>query len=136
MSGEIELSNLIRGMKPQLQEGEYVFCSVPNYQVLVDIEPVCIFREAEGFTLIITKQQAEKLLIPYSFVAAWITLTIHSSLDAVGFTAAISKQLAMAGISCNVIAAYYHDHLFVRLSDAHCAIKILTAMAKNEEIEK
>ena len=136
MTAEIELSNLIRGMKPQLQEGEYVFCSVPNYRVLVDIEPVCIFREVEGFTLIITKQQAEKFLIPYAFTAAWITLKIHSSLDAVGFTAAISKQLAMAGISCNVIAAYYHDHLFVRLSDAHHAIEILTAMAKNEEIEK
>ncbi|MEW6491857.1 MAG: ACT domain-containing protein [Cyanobacteriota bacterium] len=129
MSGETELQSLIRGMKPQLQAGEYVFCSVPAHQIPTNIEPVCIFQEVEGVTLIITKQQAKKLSIPYSFVAAWITLTIHSSLEAVGFTAAISKRLAMAGISCNVIAAYHHDHLFVGVQDAQRAMEILTAMS-------
>lgn len=106
-----------------------MFCNVPANQIPTDVEPVCIFREAEGVTLIITKQQADELSIPYSFVAAWITLTIHSSLEAVGFTAAISQQLAMAGISCNAIAAYYHDHLFVSIQDAQRAMQILTAMS-------
>lgn len=129
MSGEIGLQNLIRKMQPQLQAGEYVFCSVPTYQVPEDIEPIGIFREAEGITLIITRQQAEKLSLPYPFIAAWIILTVHSSLAAIGFTAAISERLAIAGISCNVIAAYYHDHLFVELQDAQRTMKILTAMS-------
>ncbi|MCF2145169.1 ACT domain-containing protein [Desmonostoc muscorum LEGE 12446] len=132
MSGETELSTLIKGMKPQLQPGEYVFCTVPVDRVPTNIEPVCVFREAEGTTLIITKQQADKLSIPYSFVAAWITLTIHSSLEAVGLTAAISHKLAIAGISCNLVAAYYHDHLFVRCQDAQRTMEILTLMSKDE----
>lgn len=129
MRGETRLQNLIRGMQPQLQAGEYVFCSVPTHQVPEDIEPIGIFREAEGITLIVTRQQAEKLSLHYPFIAAWITLTVHSSLAAVGFTAAISERLAMAGISCNVIAAYYHDHLFVELQDTQRTMKILTAMS-------
>ncbi|MBU7582014.1 MAG: ACT domain-containing protein [Nostoc sp. TH1S01] len=131
MSGETELSTLIKGMKPQLQTGEYVFCSVPMDQVPVNIEPVCVFREVEGLTLIITKQQADKFSIPYSFIAAWITLTIHSSLEAVGLTAAISHQLAIANISCNVVAAYYHDHLFVKSEDAQRTLKILSLMSQS-----
>lgn len=132
MSGETELSTLIKGMKPQLQAGEYVFCSVPVDQVPVDIEPVCVFREVEGMTFIITKQQADQLSISYSFIAAWITLTIHSSLEAVGLTAAISHQLAKANISCNIVAAYYHDHLFVKSEDAQRAMEILSLMSQNE----
>ncbi|MBE9227464.1 ACT domain-containing protein [Phormidium sp. LEGE 05292] len=134
MSGETELSNLIKGIKPQLQAGEYVFCTVPDNQIPKDIEPICIFREAEGTTLIISKQEADRLSIPYSFVAAWITLTVHSSLEAVGLTAAISAELTKAGISCNVIAAYYHDHLFVAQKDAERTREILSIMSLNEVI--
>ncbi|WP_414567555.1 ACT domain-containing protein [Nostoc sp. CCY 9925] len=136
MSGETELSTLIKGMKPQLQAGEYVFCTVPIDRVPTDIEPVCVFREVEGTTLIITKQEADRLSIPYSFVAAWIILTIHSSLEAVGLTAAISHKLAIAGISCNLVAAYYHDHLFVRWQDAQPTMEILTLMSKDETEQK
>ena len=70
MSGETELSNLIKGMKPQLQAGEYVFCTLPDNQIPKDVQPVCIFREAEGTTLIITKQEADRLSIPYSFTSS------------------------------------------------------------------
>jgi uncharacterized protein len=129
MSGETDLSTLVKAMKPQLQAGEYVFCSLPADQVPAAIEPICVFREAEGVTLILPKQQADRLSIPYSFVAAWITLTVHSSLEAIGLTAAVSQQLTRAGISCNVIAAYYHDHLFVSVQDAARAMEVLTAMA-------
>ncbi|MFB2894548.1 ACT domain-containing protein [Aerosakkonemataceae cyanobacterium BLCC-F50] len=134
MSGETELSNLIKGMKPQLQTGEYVFCTLPDNQIPKDVQPIGIFREAEGTTLIITKQEADRLSIPYSFVAAWITLTVHSSLEAVGLTAAISGELTKAGISCNVIAAYYHDHLFVAQKDAPRTVEILRAMSLNDVV--
>ena len=132
MIGETELSNLIKGMKPQLQAGEYVFCTVADNQIPKDVQPIGIFREVEGTTLIITKQEADRLSILYSFVTVWITLTVHSSLEAIGLTAAISAELTKAGISCNVIAAYYHDHLFVAQKDAQRTREILTAMSLNE----
>jgi hypothetical protein len=125
MSGEKNLLTLIKEMKPQLQAGDYVFCSLPANQVPAEIEPICVFREAEGVTLILPKQQADRLSIPYSFVAAWITLTVHSSLEAIGLT----QRLTRAGISCNVVAAYYHDHLFVGVQDAARAVEVLTAMS-------
>nr|WP_269151213.1 ACT domain-containing protein [Spelaeicoccus albus] len=68
--------------------------------------------------------------MPYSFVAGWITLQVHSALDAVGLTAAVSTALATAEISCNVIAGNYHDHLLVpidRLDDALGVLRELTA---------
>ena len=71
------------------------------------------FREEEAWTVILNKTLADQQHYEYSYVAAWITLTVHSSLEAVGLTAAFSKALGDASISCNVIAAYYHDHTFV-----------------------
>ena len=70
-------------------------------------------REAEGYTVVLNRQVADSLALDYNFVASWITLTVHSALDAVGLTAAFSNALAQNGISCNVVAGYYHDHIFV-----------------------
>jgi uncharacterized protein len=84
-----------------------------------------LFKEEEGITAIINKELADKLQLKYDFVAAWITLTVHSALTAVGFTAAFSTALANAGISCNVVAAYYHDHIFVKKKDVEKALDIL-----------
>ncbi len=67
---------------------------------------------------------------PYQYVAAWITLNVHSSLEAVGLTAAFAKALGDAGISCNVVAAYYHDHIFVDVKDAEKAMDVLQRMAE------
>ena len=61
----------------------------------------------------------------YPFVAAWITLTINSSLESVGLTSSFSNALARQGISCNVIAGYYHDHIFVKFDDRNTAMRIL-----------
>ena len=76
-------------------------------------------------TVILPKLTAEEASLPYSTVCAWITLTIHSSLEAVGLTAAVSKALTEANISCNVVAAYYHDHIFVPIKDGTRALQIL-----------
>ena len=72
-----------------------------------------MFKEEEGYTIILKKEMADSLNLEYSFVAAWITLTVYSSLEAVGLTAAFTKALSDEGISCNIVAGYYHDHLFV-----------------------
>lgn len=133
MSGETDLGRLIREMKPELHEGEYVFCTVSEVRLSGDIEPLCLFQEEEGTTVILQKQRADQLELPYSFVSAWITLRIHSALEAIGFIAEISQELAKAGISCNVISAYYHDHLFVPIEEAQRTMTVLNMMSKVEK---
>ena len=115
MAGETSLATLLRSMSPQLNDGEYVFCSLPDRSLLQDCEVLGSFREREGLTVILPRQQAERLGLGFDYVAAWITLNVHSALEAVGLTAAFAGALGKAGISCNVIAGYYHDHLFVCL---------------------
>ena len=133
MSGEKSISALLRGMSPVLNEGDFVFCTVADASALLGTDVLSTFREKEGFTVIIERDRADALGLEYNFVAAWITLTIHSALDAVGLTAAFATALAEAGISCNVIAAFYHDHIFVAKDDAAKAIDVLQALSRAGE---
>jgi len=96
------------------------------------LNPVCIFQEQEGITVILPKHQADDSSLPYSILCAWITLTVHSSLEAVGLPAAVSKAMTDANISCNVVAAYYHDHIFVPVEDADRAMDALTKLTKQD----
>jgi uncharacterized protein len=130
MNGETNLNVILKTMKPFLHEGEYVFCQVPdNYPFdLHDI--IGVFRETEGVTIILSRETADRIQLTYSYISAWITLTVHSSLESVGLTAAFSRALAEAGISCNVVAAYFHDHIFVDINDARKAMEVLKSIAK------
>lgn len=131
MSGEKDLNTLVQSMQPKLIEEEYVFCSVPVEEVAaLNVTPICQFREVEGMTLILTRQQAEEANLNYKFVWRMITLLVHSSLEAVGFLAAMTSKLAEKGISVNAVSAYYHDHLFVPANKAEQAMHILTSMSK------
>ncbi|MEO5562019.1 MAG: ACT domain-containing protein [Chitinophagaceae bacterium] len=130
MPGEINLAILLKSMKPVLNEGEYVFCSLADIAQINPIDIVCSFHEKEGVSVIIKKELADDLKLSYSFVASWITLTIHSSLEAIGLTAAFSKALSEENISCNVVAAFYHDHIFVAQKDAEKAMKVLQKFSK------
>ena len=133
MSGETDLEKLLQGMQPKLNEGEYVFCTVDSFKSAATLNPVCVFQEKEAVTVILPKQKADDAGLPYSFfICAWITLTVHSSLEAVGLTAAVSKALTEANISCNMVAAYYHDHIFVPLKDATRALDVLMKLTKQE----
>lgn len=128
MVGETNLTRLLSSMQPTLREEEYVFCTVaalsgPN------LDPIGFFREEEGVTLILLRYQAESAGLPYSAVFAMITLSVHSSLEAVGFLAAIATRLASHGISVNPISAFYHDHLFVPVAQAETAIALLHELA-------
>ena len=129
MTGEQDLNKLLKTMKPKHNIGDYVFCVVNDLSGINIEETILIFKEQEGNTIIIKKEVADNLNLDYSFVAAWITLTVHSSLAAVGLTAAFSSALSKAGISCNVIAAFYHDHIFVDKKDAEKAIEILNSLS-------
>ncbi len=128
MAGETSLPRLIKSMKPLLHDGEYVFCTFPGNE-LPDIKDfICLFREAEGLSVIMDKKTADEKKLPYTFIASWITLMVHSSLEAVGLTAAVSKALAEKNISCNVVAGFYHDHIFVARRDTERAMRALCGM--------
>jgi uncharacterized protein len=130
MNGETDLNKLLKTMTPELNPGEFVFCTVNDLSAVDTKEIICFFREQEGFTVILSKELADSLALSYSFVASWITLTVHSSLEAVGLTAAFSKALTDHAISCNVIAGYFHDHIFVAKNDAQKAMKALREMSE------
>jgi hypothetical protein len=125
MTGEKDLNKLLKAMRPIHNVGNFVFCSVDTLTSDLLNEAVYIFKEKEGISVIVNKELADDLGLEYSFVASWITLTVHSSLEAVGFTAAFTEALTRHGISCNVVAAYHHDHIFVHRQDTEKALDIL-----------
>ena len=130
MNGEKDLSLLLKNICPRLNAGEYVFCCVDDATVVDLTSVVCTVREQEGLTVILSRQKADEMRLPYTFISAWITLTVHSALDAVGLTAAFSTALAREGISCNVIAGVHHDHIFVAAQDAERAMSALRDLTR------
>ena len=132
MAGETNLSVLIKGMTPQLNAGDYVFVTLKDVSIIDRKHTICEFKEQEGTTLVISKEQADEHNLSYDYIASWITLKVHSSLDAVGLTAAFATAFAKHNMSCNVIAGYYHDHIFVDKKDSDKAIKVLVELSKNQ----
>ena len=130
MTGEVDLQKLIKGMKPELNQGEYVYCLADSKEHAAALDPLCYFLEKEGVTIILSKEKADAMQLPYATTCAWITLAVHSSLEAVGLTATVSKSLTEANISCNVVAAFYHDHIFVPAKDAERAMNVLQKLTE------
>lgn len=113
-------------MSPEIDSGQYVFCSVEgNLESFLHLRPIGSFVEEEGLTLILPLDQADRAQIEYESIFKKITLTVHSSLDAVGLTAAVSEKLTSYGISANIVAGYYHDHIFVPKDMAADALRAL-----------
>lgn len=131
MSGETDLPRLLKELNPQLNTGEYVFATTKNLDDIPRENTICEFREVEGITVIVEKTLADRLSLHYSYVSHWITLKVHSSLNAVGLTATVANVLMKNGISCNVVAGYYHDHLFVKKRHSKKAIQILTRLSSS-----
>lgn len=132
MSAVSDLPQLLRTLEPVLNPGVFAFCSVPFDADLSDLAPLATFREEEGLTVIVPEDAAMAAGLQPLLRCAWITLKVHSDLQAVGLTAAFSRALGDAGISCNVVAAAFHDHIFVpaeRAAEAVACLKSLQARA-------
>ena len=128
MSGERDLTRLLEAMQPELRPGRFVFTTVTRPPE--DLDPVALVREDEGVTLVVAQDEADRLSLPYDYVAAMVTLRVHSSLDAVGLTAAVARTLADEGISCNVMSGFFHDHLFVPVDQGPRAVALLGGLAR------
>lgn len=118
--GILSLPTLLATMSPTLdQDTTYVFATTTETNPFTTIaqQPQSFemfFREAEGWTLIVEKADADKLGLDYTFPCKKITLNVHSSLEAVGFLAAVTTRLAQeVKIGVNPVSGFYHDHLFV-----------------------
>ena len=124
MSGIKKLEILLSNIEPVLDERDFVFCSFPlfDWDKIRELTPIGFFQEKEGMTFILNQKDAINKGIDYQSV---YRLIIHSSLDAVGLTAAFSAKLAEKNISANVVAAYYHDHIFVPKERAEQALNAI-----------
>ncbi|MBA1143615.1 ACT domain-containing protein [Mesorhizobium sp. CCANP35] len=131
MNGETDLKKLLATMSPDLLPDIYVFATLtPGTTQPEGLDPVMVFREREGLTLIVTEDAARVAGLTASFRCRMITLNIHSSLEAVGFLAAITTRLAAAGMGVNPVSAFYHDHLFVPADRAEEAMELLRELAR------
>ncbi len=131
MSGIVDLQTLLKSMSPQLADDDYVFCTVTGEIAdYLDLNPKAIFKEQEGVTLILPMQSAINAGLSFESVFKMITLSVHSSLEALGLTATVANKLAEHGISANVVAAYYHDHIFVQAAKADSALAALNELTR------
>jgi len=127
------LEQLISTMQPELQPDIYGYCIWPLDKCWHGPLPLATFKEKEGLTLVLTEQQAQEYQLDILFRARWISLTVHSALEAVGLTAAFATALAAAGLSCNVFAGAYHDHLLVPVHQAEAAMQVLKQLQQSKQ---
>ena len=126
-----DFATLLSNMTPELNPGRFAFVTLPPGCTLDLNSVVASIREPEGLSVVLPEQSALDQGFPVAFTAAWITLTVHSDLAAVGLTAAFSNALAQVGISCNVVAGTHHDHLFVAVEQAQMAMHALHALQQS-----
>ncbi len=127
MTGSTDLAAMLATLEATARPDDYVFAVVAHDHPVVALAAATI-EESEGLTVVLRRADADLHGVDYDFVASWLTLTVHSSLDAVGLTAAFSRALGDAGISCNVLAGFHHDHLLVPVESRDCALEALHAL--------
>jgi hypothetical protein len=120
-----DTAGMLAGMTPLLQDGDFVFCSLVDESRLAGLSPLATFREAEGLSVILARSAAAAAGFDSGLAMRRITLQVHSALDGVGLTAGVATALADAGIPCNMVAAFHHDHVFVPAAQAEQALQVL-----------
>ncbi len=124
--GETDLAVLLRSMRPELLPGDWFFATV---EPRAAVDAAATVREPEGLSVVVDRAEAERLGAATTHAYRWITLRVHSSLEAVGLTAAVSAAFTTHGISCNVIAGAFHDHLLVPAARADDAMRALRELS-------
>lgn len=133
MIGEKELGILLSSMAPILEDSIFVFCLIKSEDKdIINYKPWAIIHEEEGTTVIMLESTAKEHRLEYEGQFKRITLNVHSSLEAVGLTAAIASELAKYKITANVVAGYFHDHIFIQSSKAIEALKILNRLSQRK----
>lgn len=125
MSPEHDLNRLLASLDPQLQPEEWVFCGLATDEDPSLFSPALVFREREGTTVLVLRSEAARAGLDSTYPCRWITLGANSDLDAVGLLAVVTGRIAAAGISCNVVSAYHHDHLLVPVAAAESVMELL-----------
>lgn len=128
MAGETDLDALLAGLDPVLHPEELVWATVPTGEPVPEVDAFARIVEDEGTTLVLPASDADRLGLAHEMPSRRIELRVHSALEAVGLTAAISTALATAGISANVVAAFHHDHVLVPAADADRALAVLAGL--------
>jgi len=121
---------LIAAMQPELDPETYCFVSMPEGYRSNQIAQLALasFREEEGISFVLPLAAAQAFFLRDDQPQRRIVLNVRSPLDAVGLTAAVSAALAQAGIPCNCVAAFHHDHIFVPERQAADALERLKAL--------
>lgn len=122
MAGLTNLHEILGALRPSVRQGSFVYVTAPTPP---EVDAHARIVEDEGVTLVLDRAIADQLGLTYEGVFGWITLQAHTSLAAVGITAAVATALARVGISCNVLAGFYHDHLLVPIDDVEAAADVL-----------
>lgn len=133
MSGETNLSHLLRTLTATLVDGVYVFVTLPDNNVPEGLAPRMMFHEAEGTTLIVLASEAKAHSLDFEFPSRMITLNVHSSLEAVGFMAVIATALANGNMGVNPVAGFFHDHIFVPEGREEDALRVIAQIAKDAQ---
>lgn len=131
MTGETDLQALLSALRIERRELPVTVVHLPS-PVELDDGVVALITEDEGATAVVSIAEAERRGWPVDFRAAWLTVSVHSSLDAVGLTAALATALAERDIACNVLAGYFHDHLLVPLDRADEAVQCLESLGDRD----
>ena len=136
MSGITDLQTMLRSMQPELLDETFVFLTFPGarYGDHGELDPVATVNEKEGLTLVVRHSGAEQYGHEYDGVMSCISLNVHSALEAPGLVAAFSTALAAEGISSNVLAGYYHDHIFVPEQQAEQALQVLIRLSEKADV--
>jgi hypothetical protein len=126
-----DAKGMLAGMKPRLTPGEFVFCTTtgPGLIASASVSALCLFKEDEGTTLILTREDAAALGFEVTMPMRRIVLDVFSALDGLGLTAGVAAALTAARIPCNMVAAFHHDHVFVPAAQADEAHSVLIEVA-------
>jgi hypothetical protein len=129
MTGETDLGRMLATLTVRRRPGTFVYVSFPAGDAPdLDLQPAAVVVEEEGTTLVLGAEDARGAGLRSEAEWAWLSLEVHSSLEAVGLTAAIATALADVGIPANVLAAYHHDHVLVPPDRADDAIRALEGL--------